>query len=181
LKESNSYTEEQLVALVKQQSEEGFTYLYEKYAKALYTVIIQIVRDHEVANDVLQKSFVNIWRNAASYDSSKGRLFTWMLNISKNASIDYSRSREFKNARQNQPLENSVNLADNQHSVEQNIDSIGLRKYVAMLKDDYKQIVMQSYFMGFTHEEIAQNLNIPLGTVKTRLRAAIIKLRELMN
>jgi len=101
LNQGNIYEESELVRLLRQRQEPAFNYLYDHYAGALYSVIISIVPDRELGNDLLQEVFVKIWRQIESYDSTKGRLFTWMLNIARNASIDAVRSKNFQQSRQN--------------------------------------------------------------------------------
>ena len=176
--EIKKYSEAQLVQMLKQHLQPAFGYLYESYSGALYTVILSIITDKELANDVLQEVFVKIWRQIDTYDEGKGRLFTWMLNIARNASIDMLRSKGFQNSRQNRELTETVYESG---STQVNIDKIGLRKIVHTLKEEYKVLVELSYFQGFTQEEISKMLNIPLGTVKTRLRNALVQLRELVK
>jgi RNA polymerase sigma-70 factor (ECF subfamily) len=137
------------------------------------------VNDEELANDVLQEVFVKIWKQIDSYDSSKGRLFTWMLNIARNASIDMVRSKGFQNSQQNRELTEEVYSAGG--SSETRTDQIGLRKLVYNLKEEYRVLVELSYFQGYTQDEIAKMLKMPLGTVKTRLRTALIQLREIIK
>ena len=173
-----TYTEAELVSLLKQRDRSAFDHLYENYSGALYAVICNIVTDKESGNDILQEVFVKIWRQVAQYDESKGRLFTWMLNIARNASIDHVRSRQFKNSRQNLELTDAV--YDQGDGATFNTDQIGLAKTVAKLPDDYRKLVELAYFKGYTQEEISNLLNVPLGTVKTRLRKALIDLRKMM-
>jgi RNA polymerase sigma factor (sigma-70 family) len=174
-----TYTEQELVELLKQRDNKAFSYLYEHYSGALYGVIMPIVNEAEVASDVLQEVFLNIWRKIESYDSAKGRLFTWMLNIARNAAIDMLRSKNFQNTRKNQPLTDTVNWSTNTQV--QNVDNIGLRKMLEKLKDEQRTLVELAYFRGYTHEEIATMEGIPLGTVKTRIRAALIQLRNYLQ
>ncbi|HWC54652.1 MAG TPA: sigma-70 family RNA polymerase sigma factor, partial [Chitinophagaceae bacterium] len=89
-----SYSEQELVTLLQQQNQQAFGYLYDNYANALHGIIFSIVKENETASDVLQEVFMNIWKKIGSYDPGKGRLFTWMLNIARNAAIDKIRSRE---------------------------------------------------------------------------------------
>ena len=176
---ANTYTEQELVAALKGRQEGAFSYLYDHYAAALYTIVKQIVQNSETASDVLQDVFVNIWRKIDSYDASKGRLFTWMLNIARNASIDTLRSRTFQNAQKNQEITESV-LSMSGPSVLANIDSIGLMKHLQKLKPEYRVLIELAYFKGYTQEEIAEIEDIPLGTVKTRVRKALIQLRSFL-
>lgn len=176
---TTTYTEHQLVSLLKGRDEKAFGYLYDNYSGALYTIISQIVNDVELANDVLQEVFINIWRKIESYDAAKGRLFTWMLNIARNASIDTLRSKSYQNHQKNSalPEQEDWNLADRGVPAAQ-VDYIGFRKVVERLKSEYRVLIDLAYFKGYTHEEISAIENIPLGTVKTRIRNALIQLRE---
>jgi len=172
-----TYEEQELVTLLRRKDDQGFAYLYEHYAGALHSVIRQIVNDGELANDVLQETFVNIWRRIESYDSGKGRLFTWMLNIARNAAIDKTRSKAFQQGLKSQPIDGEYIQA----SVRPGVDDIGLKKMVWKLKEEQRMLIDLSYFQGYTHEQIAKALNIPLGTVKTRIRSALIQLKGLLS
>ena len=132
-----------------------------------------------MASDVLQEVFVKIWKQIDSYDHTKGRLFTWMMNVARNAGIDMVRSRNYQRVQQNHELTENVLAAGG--SIEKNTDTIGLHKLVHALKEDYRVLVELSYFQGYTQEEISKIMNIPLGTVKTRLRAALIQLKKIAS
>lgn len=162
-----------------QRSQHVFSYLYDNYSGALLSIILNIVNDEELAHDVLQEVFVKIWKQGNTYDSAKGRLFTWMLNIARNASIDAIRSKAYQNSKQNRELSDETTVLAG--SSEQRTDHIGLKKIVHNLKEEYKILVELSYFQGYTQDEIAKMMNIPLGTVKTRLRTALIQLREIIK
>ena len=178
----NTYTEQQLVAALKERDNPAFVFLYYHYSGALYSIIRQIIGDNgELAGDVLQEVFINIWRKIESYDQTKGRLFTWMLNIARNASIDTLRSKGYQNARKNQELPENVYKAASNQTTQQNVDNIGLKKLLEKLKPEHRVLVELAYFKGFTHEEIAEMMTIPLGTVKTRIRNALLQLREYLK
>jgi len=175
-----SYTESELTEMLKQRTHAAFSYLYDKYSGALYTIILSIIKDRELANDVLQEVFIKIWRQIDQYDPVKGRLFTWLANISHNASIDALRSKGYNNQKQNRELtENVYTAAGGTTNIE--ADKIGLRKIIYNLKEDYKILVELAYFQGYTQDEISKLLNIPLGTVKTRLRSALIQLKDFLK
>lgn len=176
---AKKYSEPELVQLLRQRSQHVFNYLYDNYSGALHSIILNIVNDEELSNDVLQEVFVKIWKQVDTYDSSRGRLFTWMLNIARNASIDTIRSKGYQNSRQNRELTEDTELSGG--ASETRTDHIGLKKIVHNLKEDYKVLVELSYFQGYTQDEIAKMLGIPLGTVKTRLRTALIQLREIIK
>ena len=172
-----TYEEYELVAALQNKDDQAFSYLYENYSGALYGVIKQIVADAELSNDVLQEPFVNIWKRMDTYDAAKGRLFTWMLNIARNAAIDKTRSKGFQQSQKQIPLDGEVI----QPSVRPGIDDYGLKKLILKLKDEQRLLIDLSFFQGFTHEQIATALHIPLGTVKTRIRSALTQLRALMQ
>ena len=179
MKITNTYTEQELVGALKERDNAAFNYLYDHYSGSLFTVVRQIVQDPEGASDILQEVFVNIWRKIETYDPSKGRLFTWMLNIARNASIDTLRSKSFQNSQKNQELTDNVNSNSLNSQVTQiNIDNIGIKKILVNLKPEYRSLIELAYFKGYTHEEIADIEEIPLGTVKTRIRNALKQLRE---
>jgi RNA polymerase sigma-70 factor (ECF subfamily) len=148
------------------------------YRGSLYNAILQIIPEQETASDVLQEVFVTIWQNIDKYDPEKGRLFTWLLKLTRNAAINKTRSKIYKSQLKNADIDNYVNYIEEKEPQQQDINQIGLRKQVHLLRDDYKNVVELSYYNGFTQEEIAKALNIPLGTVKTRLRNALIELRK---
>ncbi len=99
------------MSLLKSRDDKAFGYLYDNYSGSLFTIVSQIVNDMELANDVLQEVFINIWRKIETYDSSKGRLFTWMLNIARNASIDTLRSKSYQNSQKNQSISESTEFS----------------------------------------------------------------------
>ena len=176
-----SLSEEELVNGLKAQDVATMNALYQMYSGSLLGVISRVVIQTEVAEDVLQETFVKIWNSAGSYDASKGRLFTWMMNIARNLSIDKLRSKDFKNANKNQDIENNVDFIDEQKKVTFNADTLGLKDLVTNLKPDFRNVLDMVYFKGYTHVEAAEELNLPLGTVKTRVRMAILELRKKFN
>ncbi len=176
-----TYTEQELVSLLRNRDNKAFAYLYDNYASSLYSIVLQIVNDAELANDVLQEVFVNIWRRIEQYDPGKGRLFTWMMNIARNASIDTLRSRGYQNSRKNQSIQDNVDTIQAGDVLQPGVDTIGLRKMLEKLRAEQRILIELAYFKGYTHEEIAELEKLPLGTVKTRIRSALIQLRGLLK
>lgn len=174
-------SEEELVSKLKSQDTLAIRALYDMYSGALLGVISRIIPQIEVAEDLLQETFIKIWNSADSYDNTKGRLFTWMMNIARNLSIDKLRSKDFRNSGKNQDIENNVDFIDAQKKVTFNADLLGLKEMVTSLKPEYNNVVQMVYFKGYTHVEAAEELNLPLGTVKTRIRMAIMELRKHFN
>ncbi len=168
------------MAALQARDQQAFSYLYDNYAGALNGVIFKLVDNRELAEDILQEAFVKIWNNFASYDAGKGRLFTWMINITRNLTIDTLRSKGYKKQQQILADENSVgNYADGTTS--EKFDSLGIRNQLVHLKAEQRSIIDLAYFNGYTQDEIAKELGIPLGTVKTRMRTAILELRKLLH
>jgi RNA polymerase sigma-70 factor (ECF subfamily) len=176
-----SLSEDELVLALRNREKIAVEALYDMYSSSLYGVISRIIIDEATAEDVLQETFVKIWHSFSSYSAEKGRLFTWMVNIARNLSIDKLRSKDFKNHNKNQELENNVTSIDEQRNTVYNPELMGIKDLVQTLKPEQKSILDLVYFKGFTHVEAADELGIPLGTIKTRLRMAIIELRKNFN
>ncbi len=176
-----TYSEQELVGSLRQRTDSSFSYLYDNYSGALYGVIAAIIPDPEIARDVLQEVFVNIWRKIDTYDPIKGRLFTWMINIARNASIDKIRSRGYQDSLKNNPITGNEDIGLTGGTGLPGTTDVGLKKILASMKEEHRSLLDLSYFQGYTHEEIAKLMNIPLGTVKTRIRAALIQLRTLIK
>jgi len=174
------YSEEELVALLREQDQGAFSYLYDNYAAALNGVITRMVTEPQLAEDILQEAFIKIWNNFAQYDNTKGRLFTWMINITRNLTIDTLRSKGFKKQQKISQDENSVSGYGDRSMSAERFDSIGLKKQLQYLKPDQRIIIDLAYFNGYTQDEISKEMSIPLGTVKTRMRSAIMELRKLL-
>ena len=169
--------EDELVALLVNRDKDAFRILYDNYSSTLYGIVLKIVGTTEVAEDVLQEAFVKIWKNISSYDKNKGRLFTWLLNIARNTAIDKLRAKNEKY--QIQSIDDSVYQVDTQGSSTMKVDHIGVKQNVQQLKPEHRIIIDMAYYGGYTQEEISEELKIPLGTVKTRMRNAIIELRKI--
>ena len=176
--EQTTYTENELVISLKLRRNDAFRYLYIHYRGSLFNIINQIVPDVETANDVLQEVFITVWNNIDKYDPQKGRLYTWLLNLTRNTAINKTRSKNYKSFLKNVDISNYVNSIEEKGNFQLNINQIGLRKEVSKLKDEFKVVLELAYFQGYTQEEISKALDIPLGTIKTRTRNALIELRN---
>jgi RNA polymerase sigma-70 factor (ECF subfamily) len=167
--------EEELVQCLQSNDRHRFALVYDTYSAALLNLIIHWSKDLEAAENLLQDVFVKAWQNRDQYDSSKGRLFTWLYNIAKNCSIDYLRSKVCKQGKTSVLNINSPLLLPTANMVLP--DTIGLRNMINKLRQEEKKMIELKYFSGLTQQEIATALNIPIGTVKTRINSAIKKLR----
>lgn len=170
-----------MVTLLKTKDERAYNHLYDNYSGALYNVIVKVLGNREEAVDVLQESFIKIWKNMAQYDQDKGRLFTWMLQVTRNTAIDFMRSGSTQKENKTNRLEPNSPIIEQKNFTFMPTDHLGLSKVVEGLRAEDKQIVDLAYFQGFTQHEIAEELSIPLGTVKTRARMALIQLRNILK
>lgn len=166
---------------LKNRKQSALDYLYDHYSGALYGVVFRILKKEEVSEEVLQDVFLKIWNKIDAYDSSKGKLFTWMLNIARNQAIDKTRSKEMNKGKKTDDIDYLVNKIDTRDNAELQIDAIGLKEMLMELPEDQRFIVDQLYLKGYTQSEVAEEFNIPLGTVKTRLRSAMIELRSILK
>ncbi|RZJ68298.1 MAG: sigma-70 family RNA polymerase sigma factor [Flavobacterium sp.] len=174
-------TQDQLLVLIANKDEKAFTHMYNMYSKSLFAVISNMVREQEEAEDVLQETFVKIWKNIDSYNESKGRFYTWILNIARNTSIDKLRSKGFNNSKKNLSADNFVHLLEDGSKMNYRIDAIGLRDFVKKLKPKCIEIINLLFFKGYTQQEASDELQIPLGTVKTQNRNCINDLRNYLQ
>lgn len=140
-------------------------------------MIVRIVQKEEVAEEVLQDVFLKVWDRFSSYDQSKGRLFTWMVNVARNQAIDRTRSREITKEKKTGAIENFVGRIDNNEFTEQQVESIGVQEMLKALPEEQRFVVEYLYLKGYSQSELSDEFDIPLGTVKTRLRLAMKQLR----
>ena len=177
----NKIPQDELVALLKKQDSTAKHYLYDNYSAALYGAIYRIVDDEKVAEEVLNDAFLKIWDKIDTFTAQKGRLFTWMLNMTRNLSIDKLRSKEIKKVKKTDDISDNVYNIERDNLIQQREDDIGVRDLLKKLREEERLVVDLIYFQGFTQSEVADEYNIPLGTVKTRLRMALKNLRSVLG
>ena len=170
--------EENLVLALKEQDKKALKYVYESYSAALFGVIIRIVKDEAYAEEILHDIFLKIWDQIANYDSGKGRLFTWMMALTRNLSIDRLRTRRVSQAKKTDSLEVLVGTNEPQEEADTKADFIGVDTAIQLMDEDQRRVVNLVYLSGYTHSEASDELNIPLGTVKTRLRLGLKFLKK---
>jgi RNA polymerase sigma-70 factor, ECF subfamily len=167
----------QMIFLLQSGDEGSFEALYDAYSSMLFGIILKIVEDKREAENLLQDCFVKIWQNIGHYAQDKGKISTWMINIARNTAIDFTRSKYYNQKLKNQNLENFVHHAGERTITHPCIDTLGLRQLVQRLDPSCREVIEWMYFEGYTQQEIAENFGIPLGTVKSRTRAALRELR----
>jgi len=174
---SKKFSHDQLVVLLKKHDPDAYQYLYQAYSGRLYFLVLSIVKSPEQSLEVLQDVFIKIWKSIEAYEDH-GLFFTWLIMITRTTCLDAIKKKDYRNQRLN------VNLEDYQTVVPAesfNSDGIGLFDCVKHLPRDYKILIMLSYFDGFTHQQISQMLDMPMGTVKSKLRRAIRQLKAFLS
>lgn len=173
-----TFVEKHIVDLLKAGDERAIGLLYDHYADALYGVAIKVTHDEDLAQDVLQESFVKIWKNAHKYDAEKARLFTWLFRVVQNTAIDKVRSRKRKMDKEVQTNDSNVYHIQTTSLA---IEHIDLKTHTEGLEDKYKVVIDALFFQGMTQQEASEELEIPLGTVKSRLKIGLRELRKLFG
>lgn len=173
-----SAIEKEIVSLLEKGDKKAMTLLYENYADSLYGVIKKVISDDDTAQDVLQESFIKIWRYAKKYDSSKAKLFTWLYRIAYNTAIDKIRSFKNKKDKEVQIETSSVYKIT---SNELNQDVLDIKKHLKTLDEKYQIVINALFFEGMTQQEASEELSIPLGTIKSRLKIGLRELKKIYN
>lgn len=173
--------QELLILQFQQQDLQAYEKLYNAYCKSISGVINTIVKDVEVTEEITQDVFLKAWNNAASYSPNKGRFFTWLLNIARNAAIDYTRSKKYKQSQQNQTSDFFVDILETHDDLNSSTNAIGLKEMVEKLGDTCKSLIELLYFKGYTQVEASEELNMPLGTIKTKNKSCIGQLRSVLG
>lgn len=178
---NQQWDQDKLVAQIRTKNPEALNYLYDHYSGAIYGMILRIVIDEQVAQEVLQDAFMKFWDKIELYDSKKGRFFTWMANISRNLAIDKLRSKEIVKVGKTDGIDNYVTSISNHKTTYQEEDRIGVKEIIDSLREEEKFVVAMIYLKGYTQSEVSKEFNIPLGTIKTRLRMGLQNLRTILQ
>ncbi len=175
-------TDTELLHAIARGDESALASLYDRYNSILFGLLLRILHSRAEAEDVLQQVFVQVWRRADSYDESRGRGFTWLVTLARSRAIDRlraldSRSRAATAAAAEAPEPTGDASLDAFRSEQREI----VRAALSQLTEDQRRTLLLAYEEGLTQSEIAARLNQPLGTVKTRTRAGLMRLRELLR
>ena len=175
----------ELLALIVRQSRDGLEAFYDRYAKAVYSLSMHMLRDPEAAEEVTQDVFFNVWRRASSYNADRGKVSSWLFSIAHHKTIDELRRRRREQAHVQHGVDLSNEPTDGEGDPMQyatlEFERGELKEALSKLKPEQRKVVVLAYFGGLTHTEIANHLGQPLGTVKTRMRLAMKKLRQVIG
>ena len=170
--------EKHIIELLLERNDKAISLLYEHYGDTLYGVALKVVRDEELAQDVLQESFVKIWRKSDTYDATKAKLFTWLFRITRNTAIDKLRSLNTKSDKEIQMDVSDVynvgieSIKPEFLDVKENLEKIELK---------YQVVLDALFFQGMTQQEASDELDIPLGTIKSRLKIGLRELKKIYH
>ena len=170
--------EQRIIAHLQKGDKKAINLLYENYSDSLYGVILKVTINEEIAQDALQETFVNVWKNAHKYDPKKAKLFTWLYRIAKNTAIDKLRSFNNRFEKEVQIDKSNVYILP---TANLNQDVIDLKKHVATLDEKYQIVLKALFFEGMTQQEASDELEIPLGTIKSRLKIGLRELKKIYD
>ena len=163
---------------MKNGDKKAISLLYEHYSGALLGVIKKVISDDDLAQDVLQESFIKVWKKGKSYNSEKAKLFTWLYRIVYNSAIDKIRSLNNKMNKEVQ-IESSNVYKLTTNSL--NLDVMDIKKHLSSLDLKYQIVINALFFDGMTQQEASEELDIPLGTIKSRLKIGLRELKKIYN
>ncbi|MBI2845266.1 MAG: sigma-70 family RNA polymerase sigma factor [Chloroflexi bacterium] len=161
-----------------QGKKEAISVLYDRYARLVFSLALAILRDRQLAEEVTQDTFFNAWRGAAGFRAEQGRVSTWLSAIARHRAIDELRRRRLPVLNMEEPWWETLASNPSSASGEEGILLMQMSKALSDLPREQREAISLAYFGGLTQEEIAERLGEPLGTVKTRIRLGLKKLRE---
>ena len=176
-------SDNELLRAVSRGDEQALAFIYDRYRLILFGLILRILHDRQEAEDVLQETFLQVWRRAADFDATRGRAFTWLVTIARSRALDRLRALGSRARTAEEVVAHSTNdhvgdaAAEAVTSEQQKI----VRQALAELPEEQRRTLFLAYFEGLTQSEIAARLGDPLGTVKTRMRSGLMKLREVLG
>jgi RNA polymerase sigma-70 factor (ECF subfamily) len=165
----------ELLERIQRGEDQAMSILFDRYSKIVYSVALRVLRDTAAAEDVMQEIFMQIWRSPNSFVAARGSLGGWLSVVARNRSIDTLRRKRPSEQIEDISLASPYNLGD---EAERNIMMERARAAVVLLPPDQRKTLEMAFFDGLTHSEIAEMTGDPLGTVKTRIRSALLTLRK---
>ena len=180
--EPSKTSDSDLLRAIGRGDEAALAACYDRYRLILFGLILRILNDRAEAEDVLQETFLQVWRRANDFDENRGRAFTWLVTIARSRALDRLRSH---GSRQRIAAEAASEagdvIGDATEETLRSEEGATVRRALIELPEEQQRTLLLAYFEGLTQTEIATRLGIPLGTVKTRMRSGMIRLRELLR
>lgn len=170
--------EQRIIQLLQRKDQYALNLLYENYSDSLYGAILKVTRNEVIAEDALQETFIKVWKNADKYDPKKARLFTWLFRIARNTAIDKLRSFNNRYHKEVQIDKSNVYILP---GTSLNQDVLDIKKHVSHLDEKYQVVLNALFFEGMTQQEASDELEIPLGTIKSRLKIGLRELKKVYD
>jgi RNA polymerase sigma-70 factor (ECF subfamily) len=170
--------EEQIVKLLKNGDKKAIALLYENYSDTLFGVILKVISDQDLAQDALQETFIKVWKKAKTYDANKAKLFTWLYRIAYNTAIDKIRSQSNKTSKEIQIEDSNVYKLTTKGL---NEDVLDIKTHLKSIDEKYQTVINALFFEGLTQQEASEELDIPLGTIKSRLKIGLRELKKIYD
>jgi RNA polymerase sigma-70 factor (ECF subfamily) len=181
-----SFDDAALVRLIAAQRTEALGVLYDRYGRLVYSIAVNATGEASSAEEITQDVFMRVWEKARTYDVDLAKVSTWLIKIARNRAIDELRRRKVRPEQYSSSFSDLPEIAEpHEIAVEQQVaaswDAQAVRKALGDLPEDQKKALAMAYFQGMSHSEIAEALGEPLGTVKTRIRLAMQKLKQVLG
>lgn len=178
-----------LLRRVAQKDAQALQQLYDQYARLVYSLVYRIVGKQEDAEDLLQEVFLLVWEKAKYFDESKGNVYSWLVALSRNRAIDKTRSEKNLRTKSRKLTAESQVIESSVHTLQKTpLDAAVMSQRAALVEEamhdiseEQREVIMLAYFGGLSQSEIAQELELPLGTVKTRIRQGMLKLQGALS
>ena len=184
----NASEETELLQRIMNRDGQALAELYDRYSTLLYSLIVSIVKVQEEAEDVLQECFQQAWEKAPMFDARKGSVYTWLVTMARNRAIDRIRSKSYRMRQEESRGSDTWVEALADPGGDSPLDiivaeerSLVVKRALEQLPADQRDVIHIAYFNGLSQSEIAEKLDLPLGTVKTRMRQGMIKLYALLK
>lgn len=171
-------TEQNIIDLLGKRDKRALNLLYENYSSSLYGIILKITVNEDIAEDALQETFIKVWKNSHKYNATKAKLFTWLYRIARNTAIDKLRSFNNRYHKEVQIDTSNVYILPTSNL---NQDVLDIKAHVERLEEKYKIVLDALFFQGMTQQEASDELEIPLGTIKSRLKIGLRELRKVYD
>ncbi|MCC6616546.1 MAG: sigma-70 family RNA polymerase sigma factor [Anaerolineae bacterium] len=173
----------ELMSRILKRDQSAFASLYDRYGGLVYSLARHVLQDNGMAEEVVQDVFLKVWQQAITWDEQRGKLISWLLTMTRYTAIDRLRKEQRRPLRSSSSIESLYDLLPDTHLADENLhlNSTALQNMMSALPDEQQEMLRLAFFQGMSHSEIADQTAIPLGTVKTRLRLAMQRLRQMWN
>ena len=180
---SRPSADEDLLSAISDRDPQGIADLYDRYAGIALAMAQRVVGDRGIAEDVVQEAFLSVWKQAATFDRGRGSVRTWVLTVVRNRAVDRLRGNRSRVSldRPIEGVEHELGIPDVWNEVSDNLDRAAIRRALNGIPGDQREAIEMAFFGGLTHVEISDQLGLPLGTVKGRMRIGLKKMRSLLE